>query len=70
MHLAKWGLGFGILHSAGGHDPRPSHVKAGKDKVVYSVTEGWWDPDEQKFVWPGTLINCKCTSRSIIPGFI
>jgi len=57
-------------HSHGGKDPRPSHVKAGREGVRYKVTEGWFDPDEQKHVWPGTLINCRCTSRSVIKGFI
>ena len=57
-------------HSHGGKDPRPSHVKAGREGARYRVTEGWFDPDEQKHVWPGTLINCRCTSRSVIKGFI
>ena len=57
------------LHSGGGRHPRPSHVKAGRDRVRYSVKEGWWDPDERKHVLPGELINCRCTSIPIVPGF-
>ncbi len=56
------------VHSGGGHEPRKSHVKAGKDRTRYRIAEGWWDPDEGKFIQPGELINCRCTSRPIIPG--
>ncbi len=57
------------VHSGGGNHPRPSHVKAGRDKVEYNVRTGWYDPHEKKFIMPGELINCKCVSRAIIPGF-
>jgi 8-oxo-dGTP pyrophosphatase MutT (NUDIX family) len=57
------------LHSHAGIDKRPSHVKAGAEKVVYEVAKGWWDPDEQKWIWPGTLIRCRCTDCAVIPGF-
>lgn len=56
-------------HSAGGKTPRPTHVKAGKDKQVYKVSEGWLDPAINKRIWPGTEINCRCFSRMIVPGF-
>lgn len=55
-------------HSAGGKHPRPSHVKAGKDGVIYDTARGWYDPDVGEFVWPGTLINCRCYSKPIIPA--
>lgn len=72
MHKVRQ-LELGIIkavwaHSGGGHEPRPSHVKAGRDKVVYDVRKGWFDPHEQKYIQPGELINCGCYSRSIIPG--
>lgn len=57
------------VHSAAGRNPRPSHVKAGADKVVYDVDKGWFDPAIGKWIWPGTEINCRCVSRPIIPGF-
>lgn len=57
------------IHSAGGKVPRPSHVKAGRDRVVYDVTKGWFDPDEEEWILPGELINCRCVSRSVVPGF-
>lgn len=57
------------LHSGGGKVPRPSHVRAGRERVRFDVAQGWWDPDEKKFIHPGELINCRCVSRSVVPGF-
>lgn len=58
------------VHSAGGKSPRLSHVKAGRDRAKYDVSEGWFDPHVGKHILPGELPNCRCTSRSIIKGFI
>lgn len=55
-------------HSGGGVTPRPSHVKAGRDKVRFDIATGWYDPDARKYIWPGTEINCRCVSRAVIPG--
>ena len=57
------------LHSGGGRDPRPSHVKAGQERQKYDVRSGWFDPHEKKNIWPGQLINCRCVSRSVVRGF-
>ena len=57
------------VHSGGGHTQRPTHVKAGRDKAVYDVAKGWWDPAVKKYVWPGTEINCRCVARPIIAGY-
>jgi len=46
------------VHSGGGRYPRPTHVKAGRDKVRYDISVGWYDPGEKKRVFPGELINC------------
>lgn len=56
------------LHSGGGKVPRPSHVRAGRDKVRYDVKTGWFDPHEQKLIFPGELISCRCVGRAVIPG--
>jgi uncharacterized protein with gpF-like domain len=56
-------------HSHAGKHPRPSHVKAGEDKVEYKISEGWLDPAIGKYIWPGTEINCRCTAAPVIPGF-
>ena len=53
------------MHSGGGRHPRPSHVKAGRDRVEYDVALGWLDPDEGKRIWPGQLINCLPSSAVI-----
>lgn len=57
------------VHSGGGKHPRASHEKAGRDKVTFEVAKGWYDPDEKKYVLPGELINCRCVSRAVVPGF-
>ena len=57
------------VHSHGGAKPRPSHVKAGAEKQIYDIAEGWLDPAIGKRIWPGTEINCRCQSRPILPGF-
>lgn len=52
-------------HSGAGKHPRPEHVAmSGKP---YDVAKGAYL--EGKWTWPGVEINCRCTSRSIIPGF-
>lgn len=54
-------------HSGGGKEPRPDHVKAGQDKLVFELNKGAYLGG----VWllPGEAVNCRCTSRAIIPGF-
>lgn len=61
------GIKFGIWqHSSAGVEPRPTHVAM--DGKRFDLNEGMWDSDEKEWVWPGQLINCRCTSRAIIPG--
>jgi SPP1 gp7 family putative phage head morphogenesis protein len=62
IEKARW------KHSHGGKTPRPTHVAA--DGEVYEVAKGWYDPAVKKYIQPGELISCRCTSQSIIPGFI
>lgn len=59
------------LHSHAGKEPRPTHLAMSGKK--YDVAKGWFDPDAHgkgKGAWihPGELINCRCVSRSVIPG--
>lgn len=56
-------------HSGGGKEPRRVHLKWGREGQVFDLDKGLFDPDEGQWVLPGTLINCRCTSRAIIPGF-
>lgn len=55
-------------HSSAGKHPRPSHVA--NNGKVYNIKTGWYDPDAGKHIWPGTEINCRCTAKSVIKGFI
>ncbi len=57
------------LHSHAGKEPRPTHLANSGKK--YKIAEGWFDPDPkvQEHIWPGQLINCRCVSKPIVPGF-
>lgn len=55
------------VHSSAGKVPRPTHVK--NDGKKYDTKKGWYDPAVKEFIFPGQLINCRCFSRSVIPGF-
>ncbi len=51
------------MHSHAGKTPRPSHVAAnGKE---FDVANGMYL--DGKWIQPGEEINCRCTSRSILP---
>ena len=58
-------------HSSAGKKPRPTHLEMeGKE---FELSKGMFDPDANgkgrgEWIWPGQLINCRCTSRAIIPG--
>lgn len=54
-------------HSSAGKEPRPTHVAM--NGKVFDLKQGMYDPDEGEWILPGQLINCRCTSRAIIPGF-
>jgi SPP1 gp7 family putative phage head morphogenesis protein len=51
------------MHSHGGRVPRPDHVAA--DGRKYKVAEGCLISGE--YIRPGELINCRCTSRPVLP---
>lgn len=58
------------VHSGAGKHPRPTHVKAGRDRAKYDINKGWYDPHAGEYILPGQLPNCRCTSRAVIKGFI
>lgn len=60
---ARW------LHSAGGKTPRPDHLKAGREGLVFDLAKGHDFHNGEGTVWPGTAINCRCVSVPIVPGF-
>jgi SPP1 gp7 family putative phage head morphogenesis protein len=55
------------MHSHAGVTPRPTHVAM--DGETYEVSKGMWDSAVQKFIWPGTEINCRCSDKAVVPGF-
>jgi uncharacterized protein with gpF-like domain len=55
------------LHSHGGKHPRPSHLKASDDKLVYEISKGAYL--DGVWTWPGVEPGCRCVSKPIIPGF-
>lgn len=55
------------VHSRGGKHPRQSHVEASTRKLRYKVSEGAYI--DGAWIRPGELPNCRCVSRSVIPGF-
>lgn len=68
-HARQTELGIGKaiwMHSHAGKEPRPTHVKM--NGTAYNVSEGLYDEDEGRNVFPGELINCRCTARPVIAG--
>lgn len=55
------------VHSGGGKHPRPTHLQMNGKR--YEVAKGMYDPAVKEFIRPGELINCRCVSKSVIPGF-
>lgn len=53
------------MHSHAGKVPRPTHVAMNGKR--YKITEGMYDSAVKRNVFPGELINCRCTSRSVLP---
>jgi SPP1 gp7 family putative phage head morphogenesis protein len=51
------------MHSHAGKTPRPSHVAANGKR--YKIAEGCKIDGE--FIQPGQEINCRCTSRPVLP---
>jgi hypothetical protein len=64
----KLGITHAIwMHSGGGKYPRPEHVRASNERLVYEIAKGAFL--EGKWTWPGVEIDCKCVDRPVLPGF-
>lgn len=62
------GLERGIwMHSTGGKEPRPKHVRA--DGEEFDLQKGMKVGDDGGWVMPGEEPNCRCVWRAVIPGF-
>lgn len=53
------------VHSGGGHKPRQSHVKAGKERRRFKLAEGCLIDGE--YIMPGQLPNCGCVWKPVLP---
>lgn len=56
-------------HGGGGKEPRPTHVQAGREKVRYKVSTGWYDPAVKRYIRPGEEPGCRCVGKPVIKGF-
>lgn len=56
-------------HSTVDKDPRPGHLRASREQWIFDTQAGIDFGDAFGQVLPGVAINCRCGSRSIIPGF-
>lgn len=56
------------VHTGAAHEPRPEHVRWGRQRKRYKIKQGMWSDVDNAWVWPGTAIRCHCVSRSIFPG--
>lgn len=55
-------------HSSAGKEPRPDHVRAGREQWIFDLSKGIDFHDKFGHVLPGEAINCRCTCVSIIPA--
>lgn len=52
-------------HSGAGKEPRPEHVRWGRERKRFDVKKGLYSQVDGEWVLPGTAINCRCTSSSV-----
>lgn len=58
------------MHSGAGKHPRPTHVKAGRERVRFKVSQGWFDPAVGRYIQPGEEPGCKCFGKPVLKGFL
>jgi uncharacterized protein with gpF-like domain len=59
----------GWMHSGGGKHPRPEHVKA--TGRIFDIRKGCPIKNEKgqlEYIQAGQKINCRCVTRTILPG--
>lgn len=54
-------------HAGAGRHPRPDHLKASQDRLVFDIRQG--AEIGGKRIWPGSEPNCHCRAEYIIPGY-
>lgn len=57
------------VHSSASKEPRPTHVKASREKTRYKVSQGWFDPAVNRYIQPGEEPGCKCFGKPVVKGF-
>jgi uncharacterized protein with gpF-like domain len=62
LQWARW------IHSSAGKEPRPDHVRAGKERWYFDTQKGIDFGDKFGYVLPGEAINCRCGSHTVIPA--
>ena len=63
------GITEGIwMHSHAGKEPRPTHVAMNGKR--YKVEKGMYDSAVKEWIFPGELVNCRCTGRSVLPWIL
>jgi hypothetical protein len=72
LHSRSRQLELGITHarwqhSGAGTHPRPEHVKASNERLIYEIAKGAFLGG--KWTWPGVEIDCKCVGQPVIPRF-
>lgn len=55
-------------HSTVDKDPRPNHLRAGREGWIFDTQKGIDFGDQFGFVLPGEAIGCRCGCRSMIPA--
>lgn len=55
------------MHSSAGKVPRPTHVAMNNKR--YKIGKGMFDSAVDRYVLPGEEIECRCSSRAVLPGF-
>lgn len=56
------------VHTSASRHPREEHEQWYAEGATYDVDTGMFSEEDGEHVWPGTPINCGCTSMSVVPG--
>lgn len=57
------------IHGNAGKEPRPNHLRAGREHWYFNTQEGIDFGDKFGHVVPSEAINCRCSSRTVLPAF-
>ena len=66
QRCAMYAAAKGTVVAAASHARR---IKAGREKVRYKISPGWYDPAVKRFIRPGEEPGCRCVGKPVIKGF-